>query len=112
MYESLYVLNRSVQDHLLILERIRRVPGIAKKAFDAYKVELQYLCSSATQDILEVMSDKEIEEQARLGKQKKAYDDRLRDRDDVYFEVQEREEQRRRQGLRPLIGILSAHRGQ
>jgi len=43
---------------------------------------------------------------AKLGKQKKAYDDSIRDLDDVYFEVQRREEQRREQGLPPLIGVL------
>jgi hypothetical protein len=43
---------------------------------------------------------------AKLGKQKKVYDDSIRDLDDVYFEVQHREEQRRRQGLPSLIGVL------
>jgi hypothetical protein len=46
---------------------------------------------------------------AKLGKQKKAYEDSIRDRDDVYFEVQEREEQRRKQGLPSLIGVLRAY---
>jgi hypothetical protein len=46
---------------------------------------------------------------AKLGKQKKAYDDSIRDLDDVYFEVQEREEQRRKQGLPSLIGVLRGH---
>lgn len=80
-----------------------------KKAFDSYKVEIQHVRSHATQDILEVMNDREIEEMAKLGKQKKAYDDSLRDLDDVYFEVRDREEQRRKQGLPSLIGVLRGY---
>ena len=110
IYESLYFLNRNFQDLVIILEEIKKAPGIPKKAFEAYNVEIQYLRSHATQDILEVMNDKEINEMAALGQQKKAYEDSLRDLDDVYFEVQEREEQRRKQGLPSLIGILRGYR--
>jgi len=106
VYESLYFLNRSIEHLMVILDEIEKAPGMPKKAFDGYKVDIQYLRSHATQDVLEVMNDKEISEMAKLGKQKKAYDDSLRDLDDVYFEVQEREEQRRKQGLPSMIGVL------
>jgi len=106
VYESLYFLNRNVQDLLVILEEIKNSPGMPKKSFEAYQVEIQYLRSHATQDVLEVMNDTEIHEMAKLGKEKKAYDDSIRDLDDVYFEVQRREEQRRKQGLPSLIGVL------
>jgi len=106
VYESLYFLNRNVEDILVILEEIKKSPGMPKNSFEAYQVEIQYLRSHATQDVLEVMNDTEIHEMAKLGKQKKAYDDSIRDLDDVYFEVQRREEQRRKQGLPPLTGVL------
>lgn len=109
VYESLYFLNRNVEELIVILEEIKNSPGMPKKAFDAYKVEIQYLRSHATQDILEAMNDTEIHEMARLGKQKKAYDDSICDLDDVYFEVQKREEQRRKQGLPSLIGVLRGY---
>jgi hypothetical protein len=80
-----------------------------KRAFDAYRVDIEYLRSHATQDVLEIMNDKEINEMATLGRQKKAYEDSLRDIDDVYFEVQEREEQRHKQGLPSLIGVLRGY---
>jgi hypothetical protein len=106
VYESLYFLNRNVQDILVILEGIKKSPGMPQKSFESYKVELEYLRSHATQDVLEVMNDTEIHEMAKLGKQKKAYEDSIRDLDDVYFEVQRREKQRRKQGLPSLIGVL------
>jgi hypothetical protein len=106
VYEFLYFLNRNVQDVLGTLEEIKKSPGMPRKSFEAYQVEIQYLRSHATQDVLEVMNDTEIHEMAKLGRQKKAYDDSIRDLDDVYFEVQHREEQRRKQGLPSLIGVL------
>src|SRR6266404_3022292 len=106
VYESLYFLNRNVQDILVILEEIKKSPGMPRKSFEAYQVEIQYLRSHATQDVLEVMNNAEIHEMAKLDKQKRAYEDSIRDVDDVYFEVQRREEQRRKQGLPSLIGVL------
>jgi hypothetical protein len=106
VYEHLYFLNRSLQETVDILEQIKKSPGIPRARFEVYKVEIQYLRSDATQCVLEAMNDAEIHEAARLGKQKKIYDDSVRDLDDVYFEVQDREEQRRRQGLPSMIGIL------
>jgi hypothetical protein len=112
VYESLYLLNRIVQDLLVILEQIKKAPGMPKRAFDSYKVEIQFVRSHATQDVLEVMNDEEVDEMAKLGKQgkqKKANDDNLRDLDDVYFEVQDREEQRRKQGFPSLIGVIRGY---
>ena len=110
IYESLYFLNRNIQDLVVILEEIKKAPGIRKRAFDAYRVDIEYLRSHATQDVLEVMNDKELSEMATLGRQKKVYEDSLRDLDDVYFEVQEREEQRHKQGLPSLIGVLRGYK--
>ena len=109
VYESLYFLNRSIEDLIVILEEIKKAPGMPKRAFDAYRVDIEYLRSHATQDVLEIMNDREVNEMATLGRKKKAYEDNLRDLDDVYFEVQEREEQRHKQGLPSLIGVLRGY---
>lgn len=106
IYEFLYSLNRDLQDVVGILEEIKKSPGIPRDKFEAYQVEIQHLRSEATQDVLEVMNDAELDEAAKLDRKKRAYEDSIRDLDDVYFEVQRREEERRTQGLPPLIGVL------
>ena len=106
IYELLYLLNRNLQETRDLLDRIQKSPRITKDKFKAYLTDVEYLRAEATQDVLEVMNDVEIDEMARWSREKKAYEDSVRDLDDVYFEVQEREEQRRRQGLPSLIGIL------
>jgi len=106
IYESLYLLNRNLQETIDLLDHIQRCPHMAKGKFKAYQVEIECLRSEATQDVLEIMNDIEIHEAYKWDKQKKAYDDGRRDPDDIYLEVQERELQRRKEGLPPLIGIL------
>lgn len=71
VYESIYFLNRNIDDLLVILEEIKKCPGIPEKSFEAYKVDIQYLRSQATQDVLEVMNNAEIRELAKLGKQRR-----------------------------------------
>jgi hypothetical protein len=58
-------------------------------------------------DFVEAMSEYERRDQASFWKQRRAYEKTLEDPDDVYFEVEEREEQRRKQGLPPRLGIVS-----
>ncbi len=106
IYELLYLLNRNLQETHELLGRIQKSPRITKDKFKAYLTDVEYLRAEATQDVLEVMNDVEIVEMARWSREKKVYEDSVRDLDDVYFEVQEREEQRRQQGLPSLIGIL------
>lgn len=106
IYELLYLLNRNLQETRDLLDRIQKSPRISKNKFKTYLTDVEYLRAEATQDVLEVMNDIEIDEMSRWSKEKKVYEDSVRDLDDVYFEVQEREEQRREQGLPSLIGIL------
>ena len=106
IYEFLYTLNRNLQEIVGILEQIKKSPGIPRDKFEAYQVEIQHLRSEVTQDVLEIMNDAELDEAAKLDRKRRAYTDSIRDLDDVYFEVQRREEERRKQGLPPLIGVL------
>lgn len=106
IYESIYLLNRNLQETIELLDHIQRCPLMAKGKFKAYQVEIECLRSEATQDVLEIMNDIEIHEAYKWDKQKKAYDNSRCDPDDIYLEVQQRELQRRKEGLPPLIGIL------
>ena len=45
-------------------------------------------------------------DEGRFWKQKRAYEKKWRDPDDVYLDVEQREEERKKQGLPPRIGIV------
>src|SRR5712691_11404242 len=109
IYEYLYQLNRNLQETVEILEHIRKSPGINKKQLHAYRVEIEHLRAEASQDVAESMNQIEIKESFQLWKQKRAYEKSLGDPDDVYFAVRDREEERRKQGLPSLIGVLRGH---
>jgi hypothetical protein len=106
VYEYLYQLNRNLQETVEILEHIRKSPGINKKQFHAYQVEIEHLRSEASQHVADSMDRIEGKESLQLWKQKRAYEKSLGDPDDVYFEVRDREEERRKQGLPSLLGTL------
>ena len=89
-----------------ILERIRKLPRFDKKKFRAYQVEIELLRAEASQDIVEIIDAIEGKEAHRFWLQKKAYDDSIGDPDDIYFEVLQREDERRKQGLAPRLEIL------
>jgi regulator of replication initiation timing len=109
IYEYLYQLNRNLHETVEILEHIRKSPGIDKKQFHAYQVEIEHLRAEASQHVADTMDQIEAKESAQLWKQKRAYEKSLGDPDDVYFEVRNREEERRKQGLPSLIGVLRGH---
>src|SRR5229473_2181536 len=109
IYEYLYELNRNLRETVEILERIRKSPGMREKPFKHHQVEIEHLRADATEDVLDVMSDIEVDEASRFWSQKRAYEKSIRDPDDVYFEVRDREEERRKQGLPSLLGVLRGH---
>jgi hypothetical protein len=105
IYEYLYQLNRNLQETVEILERIRKLPRIDRKKFQAYQVEIEFLRAEASQDIAEMMDAIEGKEAHQFWLKKKAYEKSIGDPDDIYFEVRQREIERRKRGLPSLIGI-------
>lgn len=109
IYEYLFQLNRNLHETVEILEHIRKSPGVNKKQFHAYQVEIEHLRAEASQHVAGSMDQIEGKESFQLWKQKRAYEKSLGDPDDVYFEARDREEERRKQGLPSLIGVLRGH---
>jgi hypothetical protein len=107
IYEYLHQLNRNLDETVEILERIRKLPAMREKPFRHYRVEVEYLRSEATHDVLDVMNDIEIAESSELWRKKRAYEKSIADPDDVYFQVRDREEERRKQGLPSLISKVA-----
>jgi hypothetical protein len=52
------------------------------------------------------MSDREQHDWAHFGKLRREWDRQFEDPDDVYLEAEEREEERRKQGLPLRLGII------
>lgn len=105
IYEYLCQLNRNLDQAVEVLELIRKSRGIREKLFRHHRVEAEYLRSAATRDVLDVMNDVELRRSAELWKQKRAYEKNIGDPNDIYFELQQREQKRSKRGASSLIGV-------
>ena len=105
-YESLFLWNQGVDQVLTILRRLEKLPFADKRALHCTQAEIEELRAGVNADFVEEIGERERLDQGRFWKQRRAYEKTLEDPDDVYFEVEEREEQRRKQGLPARLGIV------
>jgi hypothetical protein len=105
-YESLFLWNQGVDQLVATLRRLEKLPFADKRALQCTQAEIEELRAGVNADFVEEIGEHERREQGRFWKQRRAYEKEREDPDDVYFEVEEREEQRRKQGLPPRLGIV------
>jgi hypothetical protein len=106
IYESLFLLNQGV-DHLVALLRGMSKFRIAdKESVQSAVTEIEEVRCDVNTGFAEHLADSERRDEGRFWKQRRAYEDKLKDPDDVYLSVEEREEQRNKQGLPPRVGVL------
>jgi hypothetical protein len=85
-----------------------------EKVFFAHKesvqcaiVEIEEVRCDMNADITEHLADSERFDEGRFWKQRRQFEKKWRDPDDVYIEVERREEERKKKGLPPRLGVLS-----
>ena len=57
-------------------------------------------------DFTEHLADSERFDEGHFWKQRRGFEKKWRDPDDVYIDVERREEERKKQGLPPRVGIV------
>jgi hypothetical protein len=106
IYESLFLFNQSV-DHLIdLLHSMEKLPFAEKEELQSAVVEIEQVRCDMNADFAEHLVDSERFDEGRFWKQKRASEKKWRDPDDVYIDVERREEERKKQGLPPRLGIL------
>jgi len=105
-YESLFLWNQGVDQLLTTLRGLEKLPFVDKRALQCTQAEIEELRAGVNADFVEEIGESERLDQGRFWKQRRAYEKTLEDPDDVYLAVEEREEQRRKQGLPPRLGIV------
>jgi hypothetical protein len=105
-YESLFLWNQGVDQVIATLRGMEKFPFARKEALQHAEAEIEELRAEVNADFLEDMSDRELDDGGRFSKQRRAYEVKREDPDDVYIDVLRREEQRKRQGLPERIGII------
>jgi hypothetical protein len=106
IYESLFLLNEAVDHVIALLRGMESPPLIAKESLQSAVVEIEEVRCDVNADFTEKLADSERFDEGRFWKQRRDFEKKWRDPDDVYIDVQRREEERKKQGLPPRLGVL------
>jgi hypothetical protein len=108
VYESLFLFNQGVDYLVSILRNMAKFPFADKDSVQSAIVEIEEVRCDINADFTEQIADRERFDEGHFWKQRRSFEKKWRDPDDVYFDVQRREEERKKQGLPPRVvgGIL------
>jgi hypothetical protein len=106
IYESLFLLNEGVEHVIALLRGMENLRLIAKESLQSAVVEIEEVRCDVNADFTEKLADSERFDKGRFWKHRKHFEKKWRDPDDVYIDVQRREEERKKQGLPPRLGVL------
>ena len=110
IYESLFLFNRGV-DHLIgLLHNMEKLRLGDKDSMQSAIIEIEEVRCDMNADFTERLADNERFDEGHFWKQRRALEKKWRDPDDVYIDVERREEERKKQGLPPrMLGSILPH---
>src|SRR6202022_3101860 len=106
IYEYLFLLNQKLQEAVQILKQLEKCPWLRRDFLRSFQVEIEDLRAQTNFEVIEHMSDREQRDWAHFGKLRREWDRHFEDPDDVYLQAEDREKERRKQGLPPRLGII------
>ena len=106
IYEYLFLLNQKLQEAVQILKRLEKCPWLRRDFLRSFQIEVEDLRAQTNFEVIEHMSDREQHDWAHFGKLRREWDRQFEDPDDVYLKAEQREEERRKKGLPPRLGII------
>lgn len=99
-------LNRHVEEAVTLLRTLSEYPELQVKHFSVFQAYFIESLADANLAFMEVFKQFELESMKVAGEETLAYEKTIRDPDDCYFEVVQRERELRNQGKPSKIGIL------
>jgi hypothetical protein len=106
IYENLFLLNEGVDCVISLLRRMGKFRIGDKESLQSAIIEIEEVRCGVNADFTEHLADIERVEEGHFWKQHREFEKKWRDPDDVYIDVERREEERKKQGLRPRLGVL------
>jgi hypothetical protein len=107
IYESLFLLNESMDRLHTLLREMGKFAFVDKESVQCAILEIEEVRCDMNADFMEHLADRERFDEGRFWKQRRRFEKKWRDPDDVYIDVQRREEERKNEGLPPRLGVLS-----
>ena len=106
IYESLFLFNQGVDHLVALLHAMEKLPLAEKEELQSFIVEVELVRCDLNADFANHLTDSERFDEGRFWKQRRDYEKQWRDPDDIYIDVERREEERKKQGLPPRVGIV------
>ena len=110
IYEHLYQFNQCAQKMVELLEELGNRFAIDPEARTSHQSLIQYVRAVISLDIVESMAGVEHTEAWLFHTQQRSEEEKLRDPDDVYITVRQREAERIKTGLAPRIRFMDEPR--
>ncbi len=107
VYDLLALLNQHFRDTLIVLRQIETCPGQRSILLSAYRTEIEYVRAQANFEVTTQASEFEQDRATDWGRKHVKWEKWLQDPDDVYYDVRDREQWRRKKGLAPRVRFLS-----
>ena len=105
-YETLYLINVHAQKLIDLLCEMTDRFGIDPESLEYHRSLIQLVRAGASQSIAAFMSDVELTDEWLFERLRGKEENKLRDPDDIYISVREREMERISQGFSPRIQFL------
>jgi hypothetical protein len=106
IYESLFLLNEGVDHVITLLRSMGKFPFADKASVQCAIVEIEGVRCDMNAVITEHLANSERFDEGRFWKRRREFEKKWRDPDDVYIDVERREEELKSQGLPPRLGVL------
>jgi hypothetical protein len=106
IYESLFLLNEGIDHVIRLLHSMEKSSFADKESVQCAIVEIEEVRCDMNADFTEHLADNERFDGARFWKQRREFEKKWHDPDDVYVDVERREEERKKQGLPQRLGVL------
>jgi hypothetical protein len=106
VYEHLYTLNVYAQRMVDLLQEVSCRFALNREISVYHQTLIQYVRAGATQELLQSMEEVELTETWLFESQRRVEERKLRDPDDIYLQLRERELEHIHQGLPPRIEFL------
>lgn len=105
-YEILAMLERHLEESVTLLKQLTTCPGQRSDVLIPLSNELRYVRAQIGYEVTEQASDFEMGRADHWGRIHRRFEEWLKDPDDIYLHVEEREQQRKKRGLAPRVIIL------
>jgi hypothetical protein len=110
VYESLFLFNQGIEYLAMLLHEMEKFPFADKDSMQCALIEIEEVRCDMNADFTEILADSERFDEGHFWKQRRAFEKKWRDPDDVYIDVQRREEERKKLGLPSrVIGSILPH---